>query len=156
MKSCSLTCAPAPRLPASTDLRRILLWSDVAAFVALLSIAACLGPRTGLWFAGLGLAIAGFVVWMMARKQLGRSFTASAEARQLVSSGLYRYFRHPIYYSGLVAHLGVFLALQNWWILGVWLIYATAIQFARMMREDKVLEDAFGEEFRQLRRGTWF
>ena len=142
--------------PVSFNFKRLLLWSDVASFFALMSIAAAFGPRTGFWFTGIGLATAGFIVWMVARRQLGASFTASAQAKQLVSTGLYRYFKHPIYYSGLVAHFGVFLALQNWWILGIWLAYATTIQFARMKREDRVLENVFGEDFRLLRNGTWF
>ena len=156
MKTLPVTSSPKQTLPITFNIRQLLLWSDVASFMVLLLVAAYFGPRTGLWTAGVGVAIVGFLAWMVARKQLGESFTAGAEARQLVSTGLYRYFKHPIYYSGLVAHFGVFLALQNWWILGIWLAYATTIQFARMKREDRVLEDAFGNDFRNLRRGTWF
>ena len=51
---------------------------------------------------------------------------------------------------------GALLALQNWWLLILWLAYVTPIQLVRMARENGVLEAEFGEAFRQLRRHTWF
>ena len=112
-------------------------------------------PRNAFWLAGLVIALIGFSLWMVARYQLGQSFTATAQARQLVSDGLYRYFRHPIYLFGAVAHVGVFLALQQVWVLLAWAVYAAAIQWPRVRREDKVLGEAFGQEFLDLRQRNW-
>ena len=154
MQTCELASPPAAQ--TSTAWKSLLLWSDVVAFLALTSAALVLGPQT-IWKAlGFGLSVAGFVPWMIARRQLGRSFSATAQARALVSTGLYRRFRHPIYYFGGVAHIGAFLALQAWWLMATWALYCSLIQWKRIRNEEAVLEAAFGEEFRQLRRGAWF
>ena len=136
--------------------KTLVLWTDVVAFLTLAAIVFHHAPRNGFWIIGLIIAGVGFFLWMLARHQLGRSFTATAQARQLVSNGLYRYFRHPIYLFGAVAHVGVFLALQQVWVLIIWALYAAAIQWPRVKREDKVLEEAFGDEFLKLRERNCF
>lgn len=135
--------------------KKFLLWSDVATFLLIFGFAFNFSPPTFWKTAGLSVATAGFGLWMLARYQLGHSFSATAQARHLISTGLYRRFRHPIYYFGGLAHLGVLVALQIWWIPLIWAAYASAIQWKRMSHEDRVLEEAFGKEFRTLRRNAW-
>ena len=108
-----------------------------------------------LWVVGLATSTTGFVLWMIARAQLGKSFTIKAEARKLVTTGLYRRFRHPIYLFAALATFGALVALQNWLMLGVWLLYVTPIQWARLRTEEAVLESAFGTTFLEHRSKTW-
>jgi protein-S-isoprenylcysteine O-methyltransferase Ste14 len=51
--------------------------------------------------------------------------------------------------------IGVALVLQKpaFWILVVFLVILQAI---RARKEARVLEDTFGEEYREYRRKTWF
>ena len=49
---------------------------------------------------GMCSMIAGFVLWTTARVQLGKSFTVSAQAKQLLTAGLYSRIRNPIYVFG--------------------------------------------------------
>ena len=49
---------------------------------------------------GIALILVGFVFWTVARFQLGASFAVQAEARQLVTRGLYSKIRNPIYRFG--------------------------------------------------------
>ena len=92
---------------------------------------------------------------MLARRQLGQSFSIAARAEQLLDTGLYRRSRHPIYLFGGLAYIGAFVALQSWWILGAWLAYAAPIQWSRIRRENQVMAEEFGDAFLAHRQKTW-
>jgi protein-S-isoprenylcysteine O-methyltransferase Ste14 len=96
---------------------------------------------------------AGFIV--VARLQLGKSFSLAPKAKRLVTAGLYSKIRNPIYVFGSLLFAGFILVVQRpiLWILFVVLVTAQTI---RARREARVLEDAFGDEYREYRRKTWF
>jgi protein-S-isoprenylcysteine O-methyltransferase Ste14 len=104
---------------------------------------------------GVGLIVAGFVLWTVARFQLGASFAVKAEARKLVTRGLYSKIRNPIYVFGSWIVAGAILAF--WKPVGL-LIFAVLIplQIWRAGKESAVLEAAFGDEYRRYKAGTWF
>ena len=104
---------------------------------------------------GLCLAIPGFVLWSLARFQLGKSFAVTAEARQLVTRGLYSRIRNPIYVFGSLFIVGYILLLERPVSL---LIFALIIplQIWRVGKEAQVLEAKFGEDYRAYRARTWF
>jgi len=131
-------------------------WIDVVAFVILWGLALRNGPRTWMWMCGLILGALSLPFWIVARRQLGRSFTVRAEARQLVTRGLYARLRHPIYIFGGLAYLGAFLALQNRGVLAAYLVFSLVVQSMRARREDRVLEEHFGRAYRDYRLRTWF
>ncbi len=118
-----------------------------------LGIAAA-GPHAA-WFGALGLSVVCAVLWFLARWQLGAAFSVRPEARQLVTTGLYARFRHPIYVFGTMAFLLVLLALQGWPALVIWAILIP-VQVVRAGREERVLAQAFGAEYESYRRSTWF
>lgn len=104
---------------------------------------------------GVSLMIAGFVFWTVARFQLGASFAVRAEARQLVTRGLYSKIRNPIYVFGSCVMAGGILVFGK----PVWLLIfllVIPLQIWRAGKESVVLESAFGEEYRKYRAGTWF
>ena len=136
-------------------MKRALLWFDVAATLVLVALAFRFGPRTGYFYAGLGLTAVAMPLWILARLQLGRSFSVTAQARQLVTHGLYSKLRNPIYFFGGLAYFGGLLALQIWPLLVAWLAM-TPIQILRVRREEKVLADAFGPAYEEYRARTWF
>jgi protein-S-isoprenylcysteine O-methyltransferase Ste14 len=90
-----------------------------------------------------------------ARHQLGRSFAIKAAAHKLVTHGIYSKIRNPIYVFGMVLIAGFVLIIHRPLL---WLIFlALAImQILRAHREAQVLEAAFGDEYREYRRKTWF
>ena len=104
---------------------------------------------------GLCLMIVGFVLWTVARLQLGASFAVKAEARQLVTHGLYAKIRNPIYVFGSCVIAGgiVVFGKPVWMLIFVVVI---PLQIWRARKEASVLEAAFGEEYRKYRSGTWF
>jgi protein-S-isoprenylcysteine O-methyltransferase Ste14 len=110
---------------------------------------------TALPVTGLCLLIVGFILWTVARFQLGASFTVKAEARQLVTRGLYSKIRNPIYVFGSCVMAGGILVFGK----PVWLlifVLVIPLQIWRTGKESAVLEAAFGEEYRKYRAGTWF
>jgi len=110
---------------------------------------------TPMRWAGLALIVPGYLLWLTAHWQLGSSFSLTAQARQLVTRGLYSKFRNPIYYFGSLVIAGAFLLLARPWLL---LLFAVIVplQVVRARREARVLEDAFGDEYRAYRERTWF
>ncbi len=104
---------------------------------------------------GMVLLLTGFVLWTVARFQLGASFAIKAEARHLVTHGLYSKIRNPIYVFGSWVIAGGILAFANppWLLIFVLLV---PLQLWRAKKESSVLEAAFGDEYRQYRAGTWF
>ena len=135
-------------------LRGFRLWLDVGGFLVVLALALRFGARTKLWFAGLGLAVICFPLWMLARVQLGSAFTVRPEARRLVTHGLYARIRHPIYLFGSAAYFGAFLALQVWPILAAWLVLLP-VEVWRARRESLLLRARFGERYELYRKRTW-
>jgi len=118
-----------------------------------------LATRAAPWnaerYVGTILAVVGVIFIGVARYQLGESFSARAEARALVTTGLYSKIRNPIYVFGMVMITGLILVLQRpaLWIL---LVVVVVGQTIRARREAHVLEAAFGDAYREYRRKTWF
>ena len=113
------------------------------------------GPWNGQRVAGSALLVFGVAFLSLARFQLGRSFSISAQAKKLVTHGLYSRIRNPIYAFGAVAIAGLFLILQRpaLWVLFVVMI---VMQIVRARQEARVLEAKFGDEYREYRSKTWF
>jgi protein-S-isoprenylcysteine O-methyltransferase Ste14 len=112
-------------------------------------------PITVFTYIGLALMIPGFILLLVARIQLGASFSITAQANKLITSGLYKKFRHPIYYSSflLIVGIGIFLQEPKYALFCVVIIF---LQLRRIGDEEKVLEEKFGEEYRAYKKNTWF
>jgi len=104
---------------------------------------------------GAAISVPGFFLWMLARHQLGDSFAVRAEARKLVTHGLYSRFRNPIYIFGGFAFVGEFLAL-GWYIGTAVFVFMNLTQYFRIRREERVLSEAFGDEYCAYKAATWF
>jgi protein-S-isoprenylcysteine O-methyltransferase Ste14 len=104
---------------------------------------------------GLALVVVGYGGIAAARYQLGKSFSITPQARQLVTRGVYSKIRNPIYVFGAVAIAGLILILRqpSLWLL---LVLIIVMQVLRARREAQVLEAAFGDAYREYRRKTWF
>ena len=134
---------------------KILYWIDVCIFLAFAVFVVSQEPLSTRYLIGIGIAVAGFVLSLLARAQLGRSFSIRPQARMLVTTGLYSRFRHPIYLFRGIAFLGLFIALGKW-IPTLCFLLIYPLQILRARKEEKVLEQAFGEEYRRYKASTWF
>jgi protein-S-isoprenylcysteine O-methyltransferase Ste14 len=100
------------------------------------------------WFeaeATLGLSImaAGEAFAVAAMLSLGRSFSIFSEVRDLVTCGLYRYVRHPLYLGEMVAVWGYVIAWPSPWALGSAVLF-TGLQSWRARVEEGRLSKYHG------------
>jgi len=106
-------------------------------------------------YIGTALVVAGISGIAAARYHLGKSFSIKAEAHVLVTTGPYAKIRNPIYVFGIVMITGLILILQRP-VLWIFFVIVVVGQTLRARREARVLEAAFGDEYREYRRRTWF
>ena len=99
--------------------------------------------------------IPGFLLWLTAHIQLGTSFSLTPQARKLVTRGVYSKIRNPICIFSLVFLTGLALLVERPLLLALGAVIVP-IQIVRARREAAVLEEKFGEEYRQYRARTWF
>jgi protein-S-isoprenylcysteine O-methyltransferase Ste14 len=102
----------------------------------------------GIRIAGVALYIVGLLVAIFGRLQLGSNW-ANIEDRQLlpgqalITHGIYRHVRHPIYLGDLLLFTGVQLALNSWlFVSGIILALVT---FRQAAAEEEILAEAFPE-----------
>lgn len=105
--------------------------------------------------AGVAIAAAAVTLVFVARLQLGAAFSVRARARKLVTTGLYRRVRNPIYVSGGIFLVGVAMLVERWELLLLFVVMLP-MQLHRARNEARVLREAFGEEYERYRAGTWF
>jgi len=132
-------------------------WIDIVSYLIYLAfygLAIVVGPHVTLSYIAFFLSLVCAVLWFVARWQLGEAFSVTAQARQLVTGGLYAKIRHPIYVFGTMAFLFVVLALQGWPALSIWAI-VILIQVTRVRREERVLAETFGADYAAYRSRTW-
>ncbi len=102
-----------------------------------------------LLFAGLGLDIVG-------RLTLGRFYSETAGMRpggELVTHGIYKFIRHPIYLGTLLFSFSAPLILRS--LLGLLTMTALVpMLILRIRLEEKVLAARFGQEFAEYARRT--
>jgi protein-S-isoprenylcysteine O-methyltransferase Ste14 len=131
-----------------------LLLGDFLAYLALFIFAVVRRWDTVcIW--GSVIAIPSFALWFVAKLQLGGSFTATPQARALVTHGLYSRIRHPIYFFSTLAMTGTAICLRSWWF-NAYLGVVVLTQFWRIHLEEKVLREKFGDTYLDYRRRSWF
>jgi protein-S-isoprenylcysteine O-methyltransferase Ste14 len=98
------------------------------------------------------LTLTGTTSAVVVLTQLRHSFSIMAEARQLVTTGVYRLVRHPLYLGEEIAAIGVVMQFFSPWTA---LILAVQIgfQLRRMRNEEVILAEIF-PEYRAYRERT--
>lgn len=104
---------------------------------------------------GLAIFVPAFVLFVLARIELGRAFSIKAKASTLVTTGVYSRIRNPIYVFGALMSVGIFLFIHLPWLLLIW-VPLLPLQVFRVRKEQQVLEAKFGEAYRDYKRRTWF
>jgi protein-S-isoprenylcysteine O-methyltransferase Ste14 len=113
--------------------------------------------NTELWRGWLGLVLffAGLIFAVWARFNIGRNWGTPMSQREnpeLVTSGPYRFVRHPIYSGILVAGLGTAVALNWKWLIvavlaGAYFVYSATI-------EERYLIEQFPDAYPTYKRST--
>ena len=103
--------------------------------------------------AWLGLLPLSGALWLFRRSHvdLGRNWSVTLKVREqhvLVKSGVYRLVRHPMYLSFLLLGLAQMLLLPNWLAGACGLIGAGLFFAFRVLREERMMLESFGDEYR--------
>jgi protein-S-isoprenylcysteine O-methyltransferase Ste14 len=101
----------------------------------------------------LGAVVYATAMWLFRRshKDLGRNWSISLEIRdqhRLVSNGIYRLIRHPMYTAFWLMGLGQALLLPNWVAGGAGLVGFGVLYFLRIDHEERMMIQTFGDEYR--------
>jgi protein-S-isoprenylcysteine O-methyltransferase Ste14 len=90
------------------------------------------------------LTLAGSTFAIVVLTQLRASFSIMAEARQLVTNGVYRLVRHPLYLAEEIAAIGVMMQFFSPWT-ALFLVVQIGFQLRRMRNEEVILAEIFPE-----------
>ena len=102
---------------------------------------------------GIGTAVLAVAVWLFWRSHadLGRNWSPSLQLREeheLVTGGVYRSVRHPMYASMWLWGVAQTLLLQNWIAGWASLALFLPLYLLRVPREERMMLDEFAEEYR--------
>ena len=100
---------------------------------------------------------AGLAVFRWSHKALGRNWSITLEIREkhrVVSSGPYKFVRHPMYLSFLLMGLGQAMLLPNWVAGAAGTIGFAVLFFLRVNKEERMMREEFGPEYEQYMKQT--
>jgi protein-S-isoprenylcysteine O-methyltransferase Ste14 len=131
--------------------------------LGILPIAYCLAPTLRRLLAFADLPFSPVIAWLGAlvfvgalalflatHRQLGRNWSQTLELREghtLVTHGVYRLVRHPMYTAFFLWGLAQLLLLQNWVVGPAGLIGFGTLYAFRVGREERMMHEAFGAEY---------
>ena len=128
-------------------------WDFLRDFVADQASLDLLSVRSviGLAFVGIGLGIE-----LVAAFTLRRSYSSTLiirEDHQLVTHGIYRLTRHPVYLGVLMVSMGVPIWTTSWIGLLIMLGIIPLI-LGRIRSEERMLIDEYGDSYRAYKKAT--
>jgi protein-S-isoprenylcysteine O-methyltransferase Ste14 len=105
------------------------------------------------WAGWLGVALMLAALWVFwrAHADLGLNWSPSLQIREghdLITHGIYRVIRHPMYASAWLWGIAQILLLQNWIAGFAGLVTFMPMYFLRVPREEQMMLDTFGESYR--------
>lgn len=106
-----------------------------------------------LWAGIVGVLLLLLSLWLFWRSHadLGRNWSPSLqimEEHTLVTNGIYRAIRHPMYASQWVFVIAQLLLLQNWIAGPVTLLVFAPFYFLRVPQEEQLMIEQFGAAYR--------
>ena len=103
----------------------------------------------------VGLGVAPLNVWML--RSLGKNISETVltkESHELVTTGPYRWLRHPLYSFGLLMLGALSLVAANWLMAALTLAAGVFFSLVIIPREEAELVKKFGSRYENYRRGT--
>lgn len=142
--------------------KTVVMWFGyrvVTSFVLLQVIGLHILPMQGtivMQITGFSISLVGIGVAKSARRILGTNWTHAREyqvkkKQELITAGIYKYLRHPIYIGFTLYFIGAELVAKSWLVVPMTVI-AFAFAYAQGKREEKLLLSHYGKEYRQYMR----
>jgi protein-S-isoprenylcysteine O-methyltransferase Ste14 len=111
------------------------------------------------WVRGCGVVVMICALWLFWRSHsdLGLNWSATLEIRKnhtLVTDGVYRWIRHPMYVAIFLVCLAQGLMLDNW--LAGWAAFVAfaCLYIRRAPLEEQMMIEQFGDQYETYRRKT--
>ena len=101
-------------------------------------------------YLGLVILILGIVFRATAMIELGKSYTRAlivVKNQRLVTTGLYKYIRHPGYSGTMLAGIGFAMAQGNLLIVLFVIILMSSVYVLRIRQEEEMLRSVFGKKY---------
>jgi protein-S-isoprenylcysteine O-methyltransferase Ste14 len=111
------------------------------------------------WASCAGVLILAVGIWLLwhAHKDLGRNWFVTLQIRKghtLVTTGVYRLVRHPMYASAWLWVICQPLLLHNWLAGFSGVVSFGIFYLVRSAREEQMMLDRFGDEYREYMKRT--
>ena len=111
------------------------------------------------WCGCIGTVVFAGAIFMLWRTHadLGLNWTARLRItcqHSLVTSGVYRRIRHPMYTAHLLWAIAQGLLLSNWLAGWAFLILSVPLYLVRIPKEEQMMLEHFGEEYRAYKSRT--
>jgi protein-S-isoprenylcysteine O-methyltransferase Ste14 len=106
---------------------------------------------------GAGLGILALLLLFWVHRALGKNWSRTVRLKAdhtLVTSGPYRWVRHPMYTTLYVMSIAYFFLSANWFIGLTWIAMLTSVVASRVGKEEAMLIETFGDEYRAYIRHT--
>jgi len=105
------------------------------------------------WSGWAGTAVFAGAIFMLWRSHadLGRNFSATLQItgrHSLVTSGVYRRIRHPMYTAHLLWAIAQGLLLANWIAGWSFLLLSIPLYLMRIPKEEQMMLEYFGDQYR--------
>ncbi|MCK9279991.1 MAG: isoprenylcysteine carboxylmethyltransferase family protein [Melioribacteraceae bacterium] len=137
----------------------ILILSIVGAF-NIFVLPESLKEQFAIWrYIGLALYIIFSWIQVISFKELGNSYAQDVvilKEHKLVSSGIYKYIRHPQYLSQLLSDFGAGIALLSFIIIPLVILVEIPLFIMRAFLEEKLLLKHFKENFSEYKMKSKF
>lgn len=127
--------------------------------VGLTEFVLTLPPANSLWIIlGSALFLIGIGMRLIAQYNLGKYFSVEVvikKGHKLVTHGIHRYIRHPMYTGMFMIFVGADMVLQSWIGLIVSVVMLIPLGIWRMRIEERVMHEEFGEAYTRYKKKSW-
>lgn len=105
------------------------------------------------WVGWIGAVLFGLAIWLLWRSHvdLGRNWTPTLGIRdehRLVTGGVFKFIRHPMYAAHFLWAIAQALMLHNWIAGFSFLVVALPQYLLRVNDEEQMMLEHFGDEYR--------
>ena len=102
----------------------------------------------------IGLGVAAMAMALRQFRRAGTSVQTAKPTTVIVTGGLYRHSRNPIYVGMALIYAGLGVAAENPWVLALLVPLLMVIRYGVIAREERYLETKFGEEYSRYKERT--
>jgi protein-S-isoprenylcysteine O-methyltransferase Ste14 len=112
---------------------------------------------TWMGWTGIFIMACSLLIFWRAHYDLKANWSPSLELYEghtLITNGIYKYIRHPMYASLLLANIAQILLIQNWIAGPIAIIMFIPFYALRSRAEEKMMMEKFGDPYREYKKIT--